>query len=213
MAEFADAVDRWKEVNPLAGLHFDEDSAQVDMPHPMEPEWRVWARYVLREHRLVLIDLRVFPNGVAGWSTVSGQIPPDCADGITAEMLRDIRFGDLFEPVSAWAGLKTALQTDDDTADEVLAEMAKSPNPGRGRRPDRFYAEWARRIHDATTAGSKSPIQDVADEVGTITREQLRDLATEARKRKLYAPRGRGKGGGYLTGLGQQVLEKNEEKN
>jgi hypothetical protein len=84
--------------------------------------------------------------------------------------------------------------------------MSESPNPGRHRRDDLYWAEWARRIHEKTATTTRSPISDVADELN-LSRARVRDIAHECRKHGFLSDPIPGRGGGFMTEKAREVLK------
>jgi hypothetical protein len=60
--------------------------------------------------------------------------------GLPATAPRDLRTGPLFEEIQTWS----APRPESREAKEVYSRMAATPNPGRTRRDDLHFAEWAR---------------------------------------------------------------------
>jgi hypothetical protein len=123
--------------------------------------------------------------------------------GLSAKMLKDIRTGPLFDGVQSFAGFITASSP---AAPEVYEQMSESPNPGRHRRDDLHWAEWARRIHEKTASPTRSPIRGVAEDTG-LKWTQVRDIAHECRSHGFLGDPIPGRGGGYMTEKAREVLK------
>jgi hypothetical protein len=158
------------------------------------------------------------PN-IGEWS----QTPEGIADpgGLPMGLLRELRLADLWEPISYVAHnlAHTGPQEDRRAPEEferAWRQMADAPNPGRKPRTDAHFAAWANRISLRTSdpVTSRRPIAAVADDTG-MTREQIRDIAHEARSRGfLTRPPAGARGGGVLTQKGRDLLAttSNEEQ-
>lgn len=186
-----------------------------------DPGWAATALFMLVEERFVLTELRVVPaetsppDQFGEWSrTPEGVNDPA---GITMTLLQELRLGDLLEPISWVAkGLATAAPPEGEPPEMTAAwqQLAESSNPGRRPRSDAHFAAWASRISNATAdpATRLRPIAAVADETG-LRRAQVRDIAHEARRRKVLTdPPAGARGGGMLTQKGRDLLASKVEE-
>jgi hypothetical protein len=208
----------------------DEQAALCEIRLP-DSEWMAAARFMMVEDNLVLAELRIFPAEdrlpegftlsdmkkhsaslrkrklpgpeIGEWSrTVDGLVD---REGITMRMLRELKLADLFDPIHEWA---KGISGPEGGVQGVWRAMADSPNPGRRPRDDVRYAVWAQRISNRTTdpATRHRPIAAVATDMG-LPREQVRDIAHEARRRKVLSdPPAGARGGGLLTEKGRAIL-------
>jgi hypothetical protein len=197
--------------------------SEIDLPD--YPGWSVAACFIPVNDRPVLVELRVVPaqqdnapGGSSWWPgewerTKDGVLDPD---GIPMYLLKEIRAGDLFEPIQklaqnlAYAGRKKGSNFGAD--EKVWRRFAEAPD-GRSK-DDLYYAKWAARISEKTTdPGTRNrPIAALADDTG-LEREQIRDIAHRARRLKVLSdPPTRGRGGGLLTEKGRRLLSEASKK-
>jgi len=153
---------------------------------------------------------------IGQWSQDSARLDElKLGGGLPMAMLKSIRFAPLFDAVQTHAGFYAAKSYSRQSrryasyaslvAPEVYEKMAEAPNPGRHRRDDLHWAEWARRIDEATKS-SRQPITVVAEDTG-FTREQVRDTAHNCRAYGFLSPPIPGRGGGELTDKARQILK------
>ena len=214
----------------------DRRAAECEIRLPTS-EWMASAYFMMVGDNLVLSELRVFPAEdrlpqrlsvdavkalAASLRHRKRPVPPigewsRSADGvldlagITIRLVRELRLSDLYQPVQEWA---RQISAGDGDLPGVFAQIADSPNPGRRPRDDIRFAAWARRISDRTTDPTTRhrPIAAVAEDTG-LSRDQVRDIAHEARSRRLLsAPPSGARGGGLLTDKARALLATEEGK-
>lgn len=156
-------------------------------------DWVAAARLTVQRGRVVMAELRVFPNETdrkepGRWSAdflgMAAAVP---SRGLSARLLRQLKLGELYGSVeqirrdnrdSPWlslVGLPLAVERPQPPAGR---------RPGRPRQTDAFYAAVAAEYVRLSKAGSLSPGRDLAKARGeeiTLIRSRLR----EARKRGL----------------------------
>jgi hypothetical protein len=174
-------------------------------------QWRAAARVAVRDSRVLVGELRVFPDtgdvqaGREGeWSRDVAAIPPH---GLEARTLRPIRLGsmpafvmafvsrDARDPSENWRKIARVMNR------FMLpgAETLERPRPRSGTgRDDRFYARVAADYLDAIAAGERHPVKALAARRGE-TSARVRDWVHEARVRGLLSPADKqGVKGGWL---------------
>lgn len=114
--------------------------------------------------------------------------------GITADVLRAVRFGPLI----------------DDVNQHLAGHQAKTrlPGPAQARaRSDEYYARVAANYSDLVNQQqAKSPNVILAEQLGLRT-SQVRDLILACRNRELLTKAPAGRPGGHLTDKARAILE------
>lgn len=184
----------------------------------LESDWVAWYRLVLRKGRPVVAEVRVLPNDQhrsdhATWSEDPEAVPADGVSGTALRSLRVTHAIGLFKRfIKGWEKLYGT-----ETTERVFGRFGFSikgsrveRRPGRGGRPDLFYATWAAAYVQSVANGSRHPVTDLAvrppvkiegfgpsddaDAVATV-----RAIVQEARRRELLTRGPAGKAGGELT--------------
>jgi hypothetical protein len=141
--------------------------------------------------------LHVGPRGEltgSDWPPEPEAAPPG---GLTARILRRVKTG------------PEVIHRKTQRSHPRLPQTMPPPRrPGPAGRPDTFYLDIAVRIDKATQARSRRPIADVTAQLPGYTREYVRDLVREARRRDLLSQALPGKGGGRLTPRARRLLKK-----
>ncbi|MDZ7733984.1 MAG: hypothetical protein U5R31_13750 [Acidimicrobiia bacterium] len=145
--------------------------------------------YVRGESEPTLEEFRVRPTG-EGLATGSSRL------------LRQLGFGAVEQTFREW--LRAGFVTD-----YIGGGWLTEQRPGRAGRPDKFYAEWAKRYVDALEESPGSPVKylvDNADEGEFLTDKQVRGYLYQARKRGLLTEAPKGRPGGELTDKAKQMV-------
>ena len=208
---------------------------ELEMPLRDAPGWRLGLLILVYEGSLVVAEVKVFPDGdrhvpprpanrrpferePRQWSENASALMATDVPTITARMLRSIKLGEII------ATLREHLETQQHTALErsVWAEVfgsgpstlgepfaaVLSHSPSRSHQGDEYLAQLARPYSAMVAAGSKHPIQDLADELGVKKPSHVRDAIFRARE-KGYLTRSLGpRPGGSLTQAGRDVLQR-----
>jgi hypothetical protein len=187
--------------------------------------WAAAYRLVMRRGRPVVAELRVFPSerrrDVAGrWSEDPGSVP---AEGVPGSALRRLKVSDAIRLfgrfVRTWEE-----RYGTETTERVFGRHGFRPRalrvakrPGRAGRPDEFYARWAAAYVERLAAGSGHPVSDLAtrppvriegfDLSDVIqSRNTVRAIIQEARRRGLLSAGPAGRAGGELTDKAVHIL-------
>lgn len=168
----------------------------VPFPNPGEWAGSAWAgnRPPMRAHQH-----RAWQKGAA--ADFEGVEP----GGISTRLLRDVRVSDLIDQARfIWTD---AAESESRLA-QFSATLSEMPigRPGGSGRDDRSYLPWAVGYDERVRAGSRSPIKDLAQATGR-TREQVRDMIHEVRRRGLLPQGVRGRAAGLLTSKGKALAE------
>ena len=179
---------------------------------PLEGGWRVGYRLVRQGTRIVVGEVRVFPDEEETFlrpGRWSGEI-----DGVTATVPDGGITGRLLRKLKGTGHLKFAQKQ----ADAIRAwfpeffeteQKVNDAEKRRGGRPaldDLHYVRLAQDYINAIDKGSRTPIADVAREHG-LPESTMRDRIHIARhKRKLFTAVGWGRPGGALTPKGKAIL-------
>jgi hypothetical protein len=207
------SLNELRRVGPL--VYTDQTWLEVDVAD----DWRAAVRLAVQDGRVVVSELRVFPQdrplggGVTGlWrGEVLGPRAPVPAGGLTSALLRRVRMpryaAHAAAVVESW---RQAVH--DESAREALPGVREGgedravPTPARirGGRPDRFYAELAKE-YVRVLATSRRPIADIARR-RKLPPAQVRDMIHEARVRALLSEGRQGASGGYLMPRAERLL-------
>lgn len=125
--------------------------------------------------------------------------------GISARLLRQIRVNDILGPARDEF---TRLASEPDWLEAApywWGYIRERPRPGRRGHPDQVYASTALAYVRAVSRGSAHPVADVAHSM-RMSRDRVRDLLHEARRRGLLTTSGRGRAGGSLTPRCARIL-------
>lgn len=156
------------------------------------PLWAMTAVFELQRSGTPLTHLAFSP------ATLS---PPP--EGITAQVVRSIRFEDLRSEARLMAGLppNVGLRLTEE-------ELGAVRRPGRRGQEDRFYARWAARYVRALAHGP-NPTRQLADayHYGENT---IRGFVRQARRRGLLTNAPAGKAGGELTTKAEWLVASDE---
>lgn len=124
-------------------------------------------------------------------------------NGLTTDVLRAIRIGDLYARARGWLSLGPPhgpwFGTDPSEFNEVR-------HPGRRGRDDSFYAQVAARYVHLLTSTDHAPAVGLADEM-TVSVSSVRGLLHEARRRDLLTHAPPGRAGGQLTDKARRLLD------
>jgi len=176
--------------------------------------WRVAMRVAVRDSRVILGEVRLFPDeegeksqteGKKGrWSRALAAIPPW---GLEARLLKQIRLGtvpawvvamlsrDALDPNESWR--KISRVTNEFMLPGAGTVMPR-PRPRRAAgRDDRFYAVLAKAYTDALAARDRHPVKTLAARRGESP-AHIRDWLHEARERGLLSRGAPGVVGGQL---------------
>jgi hypothetical protein len=175
--------------------------------------WTIDAWVVLRERRLVVGELRIYPAASAPefagqpWQGRATEVPPG---GLERRTLRSVPVGRYAPVVEAWASQRATWPDFAPTASPRvdlsllnlilpgLATIAARPRPRRAAgREDLYYAVLAQAYVDRLAARSLTPVRDIARRRGDRP-AHIRDLLHEARERGLLSPARPGKREGHL---------------
>ena len=148
------------------------------------PHYAVIGRFFVGDAGPQLIGLSFRP-----WSD-RRQPPPI----LTTVMCRKAPIDLLYERVRFFVANHQALSLD---LDVDVQEFSRHPRPGRGGRPDVFYARLAAQYVEVLTMSS-SPTRDLAERIG-FSASSTRDFLHQARLRGLLTKSVRGIAGGELT--------------
>lgn len=116
----------------------------------------------------------------------------EAAGSVSAAHLRSVRLTEIVEAANEHLRYQSPVSVPD-----PAKQRANSPE---------FYAAWAARYVDLVKGGSRSPIADLAEEMGK-SREQIRDLVHACRAKGYLTKGRRGLSGGELTDVALKVLK------
>jgi hypothetical protein len=197
------------------------------METPLGDEWVVAYRLFLRERRVVIGEVRVFPAekrtyepGV--WSAHwLGDLAPVPKGGLRGRLLRRVNLTVPIEPMRELIRqlrLEATTRAGATEAEEWLTGLFGAPVPKddrpqptrRGRKPMPLLglAELARDYEAELVNGNRTPIKTLAAKRGMST-ARVRGLIHQARQRPggaLLTAGGQGKSGGTLTERAKAVL-------
>jgi hypothetical protein len=160
----------------------------VDATIPGYPDWRVIAHVDDQADPAQIIELTVRPYDDA-----------EATRGITADVLRAVRFGPLIDTVNS----------------HLAGHQSKPrlPDPTKARaRTDEYYAAVASLYADlVNNQKTKNPNVVLADKLD-LDRAQVRDLILACRHRGLLTKAPAGRPGGRLTDKALAVLEADTPK-
>lgn len=120
---------------------------------------------------------------------------------LTTDVLRSVRFEDLYQQVRAYLPHLEAMGT---YVEVDPASFTGTKRPGRRGRPDAEYLSVAAKYAELVRA-SGSPTRALAAEL-SVSPSVARDLVHEARRRELLTPTTRGVKGGELTKKAHKLL-------
>jgi hypothetical protein len=141
------------------------------------------------------------------------RIPDDApviGDGITARVLRKVPVG---PEVIARALETSPIQKAIGAGPSTFQAAARNEprRPGSHGRPDLYYARLAQLYVELVNAGSRSPVQNIADRLSAdgqpYSRDYVRDQLVDARRRGLLTHPPRGRPGGQLTRRAVKLLD------
>jgi len=178
--------------------------------------WRALVSLVIRDDRLTLAELRLFPGPpvfeetereLGDWREV--DLDRVAEEGISARLLRRVPVGEL----TRFAHSEFASTVNSPvvvTSRKWARAAARQPaRPGRAGRDDAFYLLWAERYARAA-AQSDRPIIDLSKR-HKERKTRVRDLVHEARRRDLLTPGVQGRAGGSLTHKAKELLKEAEQ--
>jgi hypothetical protein len=184
---------------------------------PVDDHWTVAFRLVSNEElHPVVGEIRIFPaehkREPGRWSAevrgVEAKVP---SGGITARLLRNVRFGVAeakIRELMQWLQDRYAGMDHDP---DMLEQTSFRPAPSKGRstrgrkpQPDKFYAQLASDYLDECPFGR--PIAYLAEQRG-LPINTVRDLIHYCRTHGFLTKVGRGKRGGELTPKAQALLQ------
>jgi len=178
-----------KRVEITASYRDQHDRLLVGAEIPGYPGWRVVAAVDDRADPAVIVQITILPED-------RNTDPPR---GITADVLRAVRFGPLIDTVNSHlAGHRS---------------KPRLPDPTRARaRTDEYYASVAALYDDLVNGQqSKNPNVVLADKLN-LDRAQVRDLILACRTRGLLTKAPAGRPGGRLTDKAVAILEADTPK-
>jgi hypothetical protein len=194
---------------------------EVWLEVPVARGWIAASRLVLQAGRLVVAEVRVFPDEATAfrqerggqWSGdvlgVRSDVPPG---GLTARVLRAVRLGEHPRHVrDILRFLEEKYGPDAFKAGGSLAALGLVPDTERPRRrrevgrPDAFFAELAADYVRRIERGSAKPNAEIATARGWDAKT-ITGWLHEARTRGLLTSPGYGRPGGRLTPYGERVL-------
>lgn len=183
---------------PLAGAsHRDADGRLVvDADIPGYAPWQVVATVDDNADPPIIVTVTVQPNPAR----------PQATRGITADVLRAVRFAPLIDLINFHQLAQSA----------VAGRRPKRLRPGRQSdarsRDDEFYATVAARYHDLVNVQQvKNPNVELAAELD-LQRAQVRDLVLACRNRGLLTKAPAGRAGGRLTPKALAILDAGVDK-
>lgn len=213
---------------PQVAVDTKSGAATVRMPLEGAPDWTVEAVFVMDDGGPALRELKVRPTFETVYVEDPNNSfrlgPPSGLERrgavLTSQVLGQIRLAPLYEKsreeferladegvvevasserVRKAGGMSFVVGHDSDAV-EVLRELARthSRRPGRGGRPQSYYARWAVLYERELSKGSSSPVKDLAERFG-MKRTQVRDVLYEARERGFLAGGRQGQARGKAT--------------
>lgn len=195
---WVDMVNRTMEREHLVGP--EAGGLRFEMPIAEAPGWRVSWLVVERDGERLLADLRVFAGApVRSGGRVGTWDPtyPVPAPGVTAKLLRLVSVAELSELAGAAIYDRANPGASEDVS-QSLKDVATKLSPtstarrtGRKGTPDEDYLVFAQLYHQAKARPSKTPVRDVANQLGWATRDKVRDLIHQCRVRGLLTADGR----------------------
>jgi hypothetical protein len=188
---------------------------------PVDDYWTVAFRLVSDEElHPVVGEIRIFPSEPkrepGRWSAevhgVEANVP---SGGITARLLRNVRFGVAeakIRELMLWLEDKFAgMDNDPDILEQTSflpAHSVRRSTRGRKPQPDLFYAQLAYDYCDISDFGR--PIADLAEQRG-LPINTVRDRIHYCRTHDFLTTLGRGKRGGELTPKAQALLQQSKK--
>ena len=155
--------------------------------------WVVEANFHVGSSRGVqLVGLNISPAGV---------LPSPPQTPLTTDVLRSVRFDDLYQRVRAYLPHLDAMSM---YVEVDPASFTGTKRSGRRGRPDAEYLSVAVKYAELVRA-SGSPTSALAAELN-VSPSVARDLVHEARRRELLTPTTRGVKGGELTEKALKLL-------
>jgi len=215
-------------IPPIYDAVLDVQDIWLESELPADSRWRVAYRVLLREGRVIVAEVRVFPretNRVLGpgewlaeWlGRKAADVP---AGGLSTRDLRSIRLGHDVHSIKAIVDeLKASAPQLLDPSFGQFGELGLTAHFGSAAKPKKAtgrgrpaldameYAVLAAAYADAVAAGSRHPIRDVAERCG-LTTNKVRSRIHAARARG-FLDRGRqGNAGGLLQPVALKILKK-----
>jgi hypothetical protein len=157
------------------------------------PDWGMKAVFDISVPGGPLVTLHLYP--------VSPSPPPE---GLTAEVIRGIRFEDVRAEARAWLQILPTLMPGLDAS-----EFDDMKRPGRRGQKDLFYARWALR-YVGELRNTPNPLPKLASEPPFRTASAIRGFLHEARRRGLLTAAPPGRAGGDLTDKAKALLRRNK---
>ena len=175
----------------------------------LDENWTAVYELVPQDGQLVVGELRVFPGKPDAERSGMGsrEDRPVPFGGLTARLLRKVR---ITEPLKF--GHDTAVEMEEiATSAGAFQDVAlhledvKQRSAGRPRLPDIHYAEAAEMYVKALRHEPRKPVVWAAQRMN-YSPTRMRDIVSEARRRKLLTPSPRGRPGGQLTPKARELL-------
>jgi len=213
------------------------DPPKVELELPLEgaPGWRLGLLVLVYEGSLVVAEVKVFPDGdrrdpaglrqhvlendLRQWSQDPVALEKTEVPTITARMLRSIKLGEIAGTLrtelesqqnnalkSVWGEI---LGLQPSTIGEAFADVL-SHSPSRSVKGDEYLAGLSQRYAELVAAGSKRPIQDLADELGRKP-SHVRDAIFRAREKGYLTSSHGPRPGGSLKQAGRDVLKRTDK--
>lgn len=210
---FVEGKSRWDPRDPK------RDSIWLELEDELPGEqWKTAYRMMLKDGELVVAEVRVYPRDAPGayvqtgageWSGDVSSLPKG---GLPQVRLRQVRIGEarkrIAREIDSWrreAGSELDQQL---TARGIPVEAFV---PRRTRERQRYLAEVARSYVMFVESGSRSPVVQLANELG-VTRDRARDVLHDIRRAKLLTSPRKGVAGGQLTEKARQILAEEERE-
>jgi hypothetical protein len=184
-------------------------------------DWTVVYGLMVQDGKLVIAEIRLQPTDTPGmyvtrpgeWSSDITEVPPN---GITARQLRHVRPGEVWDHMPfVLERLRTQVGEDRfkslfrsrGVPDEIIENL--SPRTTYAKAFDRLtrLVHLAAAYVEEVQKGNKQPTRAVAERTG-YSHNTVLVYISEARKKGLLTPApGRGRPGGSLTQLAEELLE------